>query len=68
MMSQHIQPEISFAEIMDGKKKRRDALMLAVSVAAPSDLEGPSQRLREVMRKPDAEQRRQRIPPPLFTL
>jgi hypothetical protein len=68
MMSQQSQPESSFAEIMDGKKKRRDALMLAVSLATPSELEGSSQRLKEVMRKTDAEQRRQRIPPPLFTL
>ncbi|MBK3510862.1 hypothetical protein [Pseudomonas sp. MF6747] len=66
-MSQQSQPESSFAEILDGKKKRREALMLAVSVAAPSDIEGPSQLLKEVMRKPDDEKRRQRIPPPLFT-
>ena len=66
MMSQHIQPESSFAEIMDGKKKRREALMLAVSLASPSELEEPSERLKAVMRKQDAEQRRQRIPPPRF--
>ena len=67
-MNHHIQSEISFAEIMDGKQKRRDALVLAVCLASPSELEKPSQRLKEAMRKSDVEQRRQRIPPPAFTL
>ncbi|MNR45333.1 hypothetical protein D3C85_1641700 [compost metagenome] len=51
---------------MEGKRKRRDALMLAVSLASPSELEGSAQRLKAAMRKPDGDQRRQRIPPPAF--
>ncbi|WP_232915627.1 hypothetical protein [Pseudomonas syringae] len=46
-------------------KPNQDALMLAVSLASPSELEGPAERLKEVMRKP-AGSRRQRIPPPEF--
>lgn len=65
-MNQHIQSASSFAEIMDGKQKRRDALMHAISLASPSDLEAPAQRLKEVMRKSKGDQHRQRIPPPVF--
>ncbi|CAI8986556.1 hypothetical protein EMIT0215P_90121 [Pseudomonas serboccidentalis] len=66
-MKQPIQSESSLSEILEGKRKRRDALMLALSLASPSELEGSVQRLREVMRKP-AESRRQRILPPKFSL
>lgn len=66
MMSQNIQSENSFAEIMDGKQKRRDELMLAVSLASPSELEEPAQRLKDAMRKSSVELRRQRINPPAF--
>ncbi|MNC72407.1 hypothetical protein D3C75_1234550 [compost metagenome] len=65
-MNQHSQSESSFAEIMDGKQKRRDALMLAVSLASPAELEASAQRIKAVMRKSDSDQRRQRIPPPAF--
>lgn len=66
-MKQPIQSESSLSEILEGKRKRRDALMLALSLASPSELEGSAQHLREVMRKP-AESRRQRILPPKFSL
>lgn len=65
-MNQHSQSASSLAEIMDGKQKRRDALMLAVSLASPFELEGPAQRLKEALQKPDIEHHRQRIPPPAF--
>lgn len=42
-----------------------DALMLAVSLASPSELEESAQRLKEVMKKP-AGARRRRVPPPEF--
>lgn len=66
-MKQPIQSESSLSEVLEGKRKRRDALMLALSLASPSELEGSAQRLREVMRKP-AESGRQRILPPKFSL
>ncbi len=65
-MKHPVQPEISLSEILEGKQNRRDALMLAVSLASPSELEGPAKRLKEVMRKLDGS-RRQRIPPPEFS-
>lgn len=64
-MEHPVQPENSLSEILEGKQKRRDALMLAVNLASPSELEAPAQRLKEVMKKPAAS-RRQRIPPPEF--
>ncbi|MFJ7311832.1 hypothetical protein ACIQVE_03520 [Pseudomonas sp. NPDC098747] len=64
-MKHPVQPENSLSEILEGKHKRRDALMLAISLASPSELEGSAQRLKEVMRKA-AGARRQRIPPPEF--
>ncbi|WP_283190694.1 hypothetical protein [Pseudomonas sp. PMCC200344] len=63
-MNQHPHSKSSLAEIMDGKQKSRELLMLAVSLASPSELEGPSLRLKNAMRKSDIEQRRKRIPPP----
>lgn len=64
-MKHPVKSENSLSEILEGKKKRGDALMLAVSLASPSELEAPAQRLKEVMKKP-AGSRRQRIPPPEF--
>lgn len=64
-MKHPVQLESSLSEILEGKQKRRDALMLAVCLASPSELEGAAERLKEVMRKP-AGSRRQRIPPPEF--
>ncbi|GLX90827.1 hypothetical protein [Pseudomonas fluorescens] len=64
-MKHPVKPENSLSEILEGKKNRRDALMLAVSLASASELEAPAQRLKEVMKKP-AVSRRQRIPPPEF--
>lgn len=65
-MKHPIQPENSLSEILEGKQKRRDALMLAVSLASPSQLEESAQRLKEVMKKPVGS-RRQRISPPEFS-
>jgi hypothetical protein len=64
-MKHPVKPENSLSEILEGKRKRRDALMLAVSLASPSELEESAQRLKEVMKKP-AGARRQRVPPPEF--
>ncbi len=64
-MKHPVKPENSLSDILEGKRKRRDALMLAVNVASPSELEAAAQRLKEVMKKP-AGTRRQRIPPPEF--
>ena len=64
-MKHPVKPENTLSDILEGKRKRRDALMLAVNVASPSELEAAAQRLKEVMKKP-AGTRRQRIPPPEF--
>lgn len=64
-MKHPVKPENSLSEILEGKRKRRDALMLAVSLASPSELEESTQRLKEVMKKP-AGARRRRVPPPEF--
>lgn len=64
-MKRPVQLENSLSEILEGKRKRRDALMLAVSLASPSELEESAQRLKEVMKKP-AGARRRRVPPPEF--
>ena len=66
-MSQSVQSE-SFAQMIDGKRARRDALLQAISAASPNDLEAASQRLRKVMRESKGEQRRQRIDPPAFDI
>lgn len=64
-MKHPIQPENSLSDILEGKQKRRDALMLAISLASSSELEESAQRLKEVMKKP-AGSRRHRILPPEF--
>lgn len=64
-MKHPVQPENSLSEILEGKQKRREALMRAISLASESELEESAQRLKEVMKKP-AGARRQRIPPPEF--
>lgn len=64
-MKHPVQPENSLSKILEGKQKRRDALMLSISRASPSELEASAQRLKEVMKKP-AGARRQRILPPEF--
>lgn len=65
-MANYIQSESSFEEILEGKQRRRDELMRAVRQALPEDLEGPANRLREAMRKPEGERRRERLGPPAF--
>lgn len=67
-MSQYINPENNFAEIMVGKQKRRDALLRAINLASPEDLEAAAQRLKEVMRESKGHHRRQRISPPAFSV
>ncbi|MGG7649066.1 hypothetical protein ACQ4OB_13680 [Pseudomonas sp. ES4] len=64
-MKHPVKPEISLSDILEGKRKRREALLLAVNFASPSELEAAAQRLKEVMKKPVGA-RRQRIPPPEF--
>lgn len=66
-MSSHIQPENSLAEIIAGKQKRRAALLHALSLAKPADLEAAAQRIKEVMRESKGNQRRQRIKPPALS-
>lgn len=66
-MCSHIQPENNLTEIMAGKQKRRDALLHALSLAKPADLEAAAQRIKEVMRESKGNQRRQRIKPPAFS-
>lgn len=65
-MKHPVQPENSLSEILEGKQNRRDALMLAVSLASSSELEGPAKRLKEAMKKSDGSHR-QRIQPPEFS-
>jgi hypothetical protein len=65
-MSKYTQSESSSEEIHEGKQRRRDELMRAVSQARAEDLEGPANRLREAMRKSAGEGRRQRLDPPSF--
>lgn len=63
-MKHPIQPENSLSEILEGKQKRRGVLTLAISLASPSELEGPAQRLKKEVMKKTAGSRRQRILPP----
>lgn len=65
-MAKYIQSDSSFEEILEGKQKRRDELMRAVSQASPEQLEGPANRLREAMRKSPGERRRERLSRPAF--
>ena len=58
------QSDSSFAEIMEGKARRRDELMKAVREADPAVLAESAERLKEVMRKKDPSQRRRRWGPP----
>lgn len=48
-MSEFIQPESSFAEIMNRKRERREALLHAISLASPGDLEAAAERIKKVM-------------------
>lgn len=66
-MPKYVQSDRSFEGIQEGKKRRREALMLAIGQASPAELEGPANRLREAMRKPEGQYRRQRMDPPAFS-
>ncbi|QDV98289.1 hypothetical protein FFH90_029780 [Pseudomonas sp. ATCC 43928] len=67
-MSEFIQPESSFAEIMNRKRERLEALLHAINLASPGDLEAAAERIKKVMRESKGEQRRQRISPPAFSI
>ncbi|MFP6860090.1 hypothetical protein [Pseudomonas sp.] len=54
------QSDSSFAEILEGKARRRDELMKAIREADPAVLAQAAERLREAMRKKDPSQRRRR--------
>lgn len=54
------QSDSSFAEILEGKARRREELMKAIREADPAVLEAAAERLREAMRKKDPSKRRQR--------
>lgn len=65
-MQGYAQSDAELAEILDGKQRRREQLIFAINRASPEELEGPAERLREVMRKPPGEKSRQRLPRPKF--
>ena len=58
------QTDSTFAEIMEGKARRRDELTKAVLEADPAVLAESAKRLKEAMRKKDPSQRRRRWDPP----
>lgn len=50
-MSRYYQSDSSFAEIVEGKARRREELMNAIRSADPAVLAEAAERLREAMRK-----------------
>lgn len=67
-MNEHNQSENSIAEILDGKRRRREALQQAILSASPEDLEEAGQSLKKVLRESKGKERRKRINPPQFTV
>ncbi|MFU5948437.1 hypothetical protein ACM7P6_07835 [Pseudomonas aeruginosa] len=65
-MSNFHQSDSSFAEIMEGKARRREELMKAIREANPAVLAEAAELPREAMRKKDPSQRRHRLGPPAF--
>lgn len=63
-MSRHRQSDSSFAEILEGKARRREELMNAIRSADPAVLAEAAERHREAMRKKGSEPRRQQLGPP----
>jgi len=63
-MSRYRQSDSSFAEILEGKARRREELMNAIRSADPAVLAEAAERLREAMRKKGSEPRRQQLGPP----
>lgn len=57
----------SFAEIIEGKARRREELIKAIREADPAALAQATERLREAMRNNDPGQRRRRLGPLLIT-
>lgn len=66
-MSRFHQSGRSFAEIIEGKARRRKELINAIREADPVVLAEASDRLRKSMRKKDPSQRRRRLNPPTFS-
>lgn len=65
-MSRYHQSDSSFAEIIEGKARRREELMKAIREADPAVLAEAAERLREAMRKRNPSQGRQRLGRPAF--
>ncbi|WP_455927823.1 hypothetical protein [Pseudomonas capeferrum] len=66
-MRPHIQSDRSFAEIMESKRLNRENLIRAIKQASPEELKASAERIKDVLRKPEAvDQRRKRIAPPAF--
>lgn len=57
---------ISFSDMKKCKQMNRDALVYAIYNSPADQLEEASSRLRDAMRKPEGERRRERIGPPAF--
>ncbi|KIQ57487.1 hypothetical protein [Pseudomonas fluorescens] len=62
------QTDSSFEEIMEVKRLNRERLMQAIEEASPEERAAATERLREAMRKPEGEQRRQRLGSPAFCM
>ncbi len=60
-MSSVHQSDSSFAEIIEGKSRRREELMRSIREADPGVLAEATERLREAMRNRDPSQRRRRL-------
>ncbi|EKN9654593.1 hypothetical protein JET89_24020 [Pseudomonas aeruginosa] len=65
-MSNQKQSDSSFEEIMEAKRLNRERYLQAIEQAPPELREAAAERLREAMRKPEGEPRRQRLGPPAF--
>lgn len=62
------QTDSSFEEIMEAKRLNRERLMQAIEEASPEERAAAAEQLREAMRKPEGEPRRQRLGPPAFCM
>ena len=63
-----VQPDRSFAEIMEIKRLNRERILRFVKEASPEALAASSERIKEILRRPDGlDQRRKRIAPPAFS-
>jgi len=62
-MSSFHKSDSNFAEIIEGKARRREELMKAIREADPAVFAEATERLKEVMRSRDPSQRRRRLGP-----